>query len=201
VLYFQWQQKPGFHLRQDLLEFVLAGILYPTLRLELLWWNVCDRRYQMPFLVHPFPYTHTYTHTCAYTVDWEIFVVMCDLFSHCLIFVTEHLYWQALNTSNALPCSSGFLKKTLCCCSSTMLTAILTNNRRQSGPVLASTMLTSNHALSCLPHLLIASVIAMAGIAEDSNPLGSGRSQTVYTCWCEIGLSFLLLVPWKIFAF
>jgi len=60
-----------------------------------------------------------------------------------------------------------------------MLTGILTNHRWQSGPVLARTTLTSNHALSCLLHLLIASVIALAGMAEDSNPLGSGRSQTV----------------------
>ena len=61
-----------------------------------------------------------------------------------------------------------------------MLTGIhvLASFRWQSGSVLVRTVLTSGHALSCLLHLLIASVIALAGMAEDSDLLGSGRSPT-----------------------
>ena len=45
---------------------------------------------------------------------------------------------------------------------------MLANFRQQSGPVL-----TSGHALSCLLHLLIASAIALVGMAEDNHLLGS----------------------------
>jgi len=37
---------------------------------------------------------------------------------------------------------------------------------------------TSRHTFSCLLHLLITSVIALAGMAENSIPLGYGRSLT-----------------------
>jgi len=53
---------------------------------------------------------------------------------------------------------------------------ILANSRWQSGPVLVVIMITSIHAL--LLHLLVASAFAWAGMAEDSDPLGSGRSPT-----------------------
>ena len=93
-----------------------------------------------------------------------------------------------------LPCSSSFLKK------KTMLLQMHHANWHAYQFQMAERACTckdhtSSRTLSSLLHLLITSVIALAGIAEDSNPLGSGRSQTVYTCWCEIGLSFLLLVP------
>jgi len=59
------------------------------------------------------------------------------------------------------------LRKMPCCCSCTMLTAILVNFRRLNEPVLVRTVLISGDALSCLQHLLITSVIALAGMAED----------------------------------
>ena len=37
---------------------------------------------------------------------------------------------------------------------------------------------SSSHNLSCLLHLLIDSAIALAGMAADSDPLGSGRAPT-----------------------
>ena len=60
------------------------------------------------------------------------------------------------------------------------------------------TVRTSGHALSCLLHLLIASPVAWAGMAEDSDPLGSRRSPTddaaAFYMWrCEINLLFLLV--------
>ena len=55
-----------------------------------------------------------------------------------------------------------------CCCSCTVLTAILVNLRRQNEPVLVRTMLISSDALTCPRHLLITSVIALAGMAEDT---------------------------------
>ena len=58
-----------------------------------------------------------------------------------------------------------------------MVTGIHANFREQSGPVFVRTALSSSHALSCL-HLLIASAIALAGMAKGSDPLGSRRAPT-----------------------
>jgi len=37
---------------------------------------------------------------------------------------------------------------------------------------------SSSHALGCILHLLINSVIALVGMAADSDPLGSGAGDT-----------------------
>jgi len=60
-----------------------------------------------------------------------------------------------------------------------MPTGLLANFRWQTRPVLVRTELTSSHTLTYLLHLLTVLAIALAHMAEDSNPLGSRRSPTV----------------------
>ena len=101
------------------------------------------------------------------TIDWKNFVLKMFIFHVIvcagLILVAEHT--QKLNTLKYIKCSSGSPREMPCCFSCTKLSGILANYRRQSRSVLVRTLLTSSHTFSCLPHLLITSVIVLVGMA------------------------------------
>ena len=81
----------------------------------------------------------------------------------------------AVNTS---PCSSSSPKYVVVLQLHHARLAILANSWQQSGPVLVRTMLTPSYPSSCLLLFLIASMIGLSGMAENSNPLVSRRSPT-----------------------
>ena len=106
---------------------------------------------------------------------------LCITFSCALIFISDRTdkNWTCWNSLNVSPCSSSFLEKFRAGeAAPCWLTYLPVTDSRVGLYLQRSRFPSSSHTLSCFLHLLINSAIALAGMATDSDHLGSWRAPT-----------------------